>query len=291
MYYVRVTHDLSQELNREEAWRFPYKFRISTENYTNGQVCQTSCDDGYQNGDEDDVDCGGVFCEPCACSLFTNCVTPTPTCNGDGTYDISTAFMIDGDVTGVNFTITASSADGSFIAQPINNATPNVEGENIIANIPIGTVVNVVVQEDGTASCVDAATVSFFPDFTPTTSRALCESQDRFSVSYVVPTDALLPAYKISDGTTAQTVNRGDNFFVTYASGTPVTLTISDPDNLGCATMSVTLTEDCGNLPVDDCADVAINVGQADCTAGTISVTISGDPGTTYWRCIKCNGE
>ena len=253
-YYLRVTHDLSQELNREEAWRFPYKFKVSTENYTNGQVCQIRCDDGYQNGDEGDVDCGGSFCEPCSCMLFTNCIIPTPTCNGDGTYNISTAFMIDGDATGTTFTITASSTDGSFVAQPINNATPNESGGNIIANIPIGTTVNVSVQEDGTASCVDAERSAFSPPFTPTTSRALCASQDRFSVSYTVPTDALLPAYRISDGITAQTVNRGNSFFVTYVSGTSVTLTMSDPSNPGCATVSATVTEDCGNPPVDECS-------------------------------------
>ncbi|MEL6988693.1 MAG: M12 family metallo-peptidase, partial [Bacteroidota bacterium] len=42
--------------------------------------CET-CDDGIQNGDETDVDCGGVLCEPCCDLVINELIITNTTCN------------------------------------------------------------------------------------------------------------------------------------------------------------------------------------------------------------------
>lgn len=133
------------------------------------------------------------------------------------------------------------------------------------------------------ASCPDDCSLQTI-SFNPTLSTALCAGSDRFSINYVVPNNASLPVYLFDDGINPPvTVSRGQSFYETYPSGTMVNLTMSDPNNPDCAVVSTIVTADCENEPVDPCAGALItSVGQADCAAGTVPVTISGDPGTEY---------
>ncbi len=216
-------------------------------------------------------------CEDTLASITTDC-TPPPVCEAD--IQAAMAACVTDSTFGLTVTIAGS---GSYILSDNQGTAPLLglgAGTYSFGTYPSGTVVTIFLTDPSIAGCADTlggltATCVSAPvcEVEIDSATAACNSDSTFSIT--VSFTGVGP-FTLSDnqGTVPVTgLTGGSVVFGNYASGTIVTIFLTDPSVAACADTLTGLTATCVAPPV---CDVAIDSASAVCKSdSTFEVVVS----------------